>query len=209
MKIGYARVSSAGQSARGTDRGARGRRLREDLSGEGERRIHRPPVRAREALDQLRPGDELVVTRLDRLARSVPDLYTILQKIAAAGASFAALHQSGIDTDTPTGKLMLGILGVIAEFERDLIRERQAEGIARAKAAGIYRGKNKRKLDPAKVLEAYREHGDGAFKVLGCARSSVYRIVQEHALKEAEAAEAAAPPGEGIQRLIGDPAGAV
>jgi DNA invertase Pin-like site-specific DNA recombinase len=181
MKIGYARVSSAGQSLEAQI---------EALEAAGCAKIYQEKEsggstarrgQLERALDQLRAGDELVVTRLDRLARSVPDLYQILERISAAGAAFAAVHQSAVDTATPTGKLMLGILGVIAEFERDLIKERQAEGIARAKEKGIYRGK-KRKLDPGKVLEAYKEHGDKAHKVLGCARSSVYRIVQEHAL---------------------------
>lgn len=181
MKIGYARVSSAGQSLEAQI---------ETLEAAGCAKIYQEKesggsttrrFELEKAIDQLRPGDELVVTRLDRLARSVPDLYGILEKISAAGASFAAVHQSAVDTATPTGKLMLGILGVIAEFERDLIKERQAEGIAKARERGVYRGK-KRKLDPAKVLEAYREHGDQAHKHLGCARSSVYRIVHEQAL---------------------------
>lgn len=185
MKIGYARVSSAGQSLEAQV---------EALEAAGCEKIYQEKESGgstarrfalEKALDQLRAGDVLTVTRLDRLARSVPDLYGILEKISAAGAGFACLHQSGVDTATPTGKLMLGILGVIAEFERDLIRERQAEGIARAKEKGIYRGK-KRKLDPVKVLEAYREHGDQAHKILGCARSSVYRIVGEQAAELAE-----------------------
>lgn len=189
MKIGYARVSSSGQSLEAQI---------EALEAAGCEKIYREKesggstarrFELEKALDQLRTGDVLVVTRLDRLARSVPDLYGILQKIAAAGAGFAAVHQSGIDTSSPTGKLMLGILGVIAEFERDLIRERQAEGIKKAKAAGVYRGK-KRKLEPAAVLAAYREHGDNAWRILGCARSSVYRIVRDHA---AELGAAAAP----------------
>jgi DNA invertase Pin-like site-specific DNA recombinase len=193
MKIGYARVSSAGQSleaqidaleAAGCERIYQ----EKESGGSTTRRFE-----LEKALDQLRAGDVLVVTRLDRLARSVPDLYTILAKIQKADADFGALHQSSIDTNTPTGKLMLGILGVIAEFERDLIKERQAEGIARAKAAGVYGNRRrKRKLDPERVVAAYQEHGDAAHKVLGCSRSSLYRIVGEQAAKATEAVPAAA-----------------
>lgn len=180
MKIGYARVSSVGQSLEIQI---------EQLEGAGCDRIYREKESGSEttrrfelekALDQLRPGDVLLVTRLDRLARSVPDLYKILERIQKAGAGFQCVHQAGVDTTSPTGKLMLGILGIVAEFERDLIRERQASGIAKARERGMYRGSS-RKLDPAKVLAAYHEHGDNAWKVLGCARSSVYRIVREQA----------------------------
>jgi DNA invertase Pin-like site-specific DNA recombinase len=194
MKIGYARVSSAGQElgaqiealeAAGCDKIFR----EKESGGSTNRRFE-----LEKALDQLRAGDELVVTRLDRLARSVPDLYSILAKIQKAGGDFAALHQSSIDTNTPTGKLMLGILGVIAEFERDLIKERQAEGIARAKAAGKYgTRRTSRKLDPERVVAMFNEHGDKAHKLLGCSRSSLYRIVGEQAAKAAAAA-----PAEGV-----------
>lgn len=183
MKIGYARVSSSGQSleiqlealeAAGCTKIYQ----EKESGGSTDRRFA-----LEKAIDQLREGDELIVTRLDRLARSVPDLYKILEKVTAAGAGFSCIHQSGIDTTTPAGKLMLTVLGGIAEFERDLIRERQAEGIKRAKELGVYRRPTRRKLDPAKVLEAYQEHGDKAWKVLGCARSTVYRIVNEEAIR--------------------------
>jgi DNA invertase Pin-like site-specific DNA recombinase len=182
MKIGYARVSSTSQSLELQiealqQAGCEKIYQEKESGGSTTRRFA-----LEKALDQLRAGDELVVTRLDRLARSVPDLYGILQKASEAGAGFACLHQSGVDTSSPTGKLMLGILGVIAEFERDLIKERQVEGIRKAREKGVYRG-GRRKLDPAKVLAAYKEHGDKAHKHLGCARSTVYRIVQEEAAR--------------------------
>ncbi len=181
MKIGYARVSSSGQSleiqiealkAAGCEK-----IYEEKESGGSTARRHQ----LEKALDQLREGDELVTTKLDRLARSLQDLLGILQRVTAAGASFACLQQGGVDVTTSTGRLMLGILGSIAEFERELIRERQAEGIAKAKQRGAYRGKA-RKLDPAKVVAAYKEHGDNAWKELGCSRASVYRIVKAEAL---------------------------
>lgn len=191
MKIGYARVSSAGQSLEAQI---------EQLEAAGCEKIYQEKESGSEtsrrfelekAIDQLRPGDELLVTRLDRLARSVPDLYKIMGRVQEAGAGFVCIHQNGVNTTTPTGKLMLGLLGVVAEFERDLIKERQVAGIAKAKREGRYRGKARR-LDPVKVMAAYREHGDGAYKHLGCSRSSVYRIVGEQAAKDAEAVDVAA-----------------
>jgi DNA invertase Pin-like site-specific DNA recombinase len=178
MKIGYARVSSSGQSLEVQ---------LEALKAAGCEKIRQEKESARStenrhelerALDELRPGDELVVTRLDRLARSVADLYTIVRRISDAGATFACLQQSGANTNDATGKLLLGILGVVAEFENDLRRERQREGIQRAKERGAYRGP-KARIDPAKVRAAVAEHGGAtaAAKALGIGRASVYRIL--------------------------------
>jgi DNA invertase Pin-like site-specific DNA recombinase len=185
MKIGYARVSSGGQSLE---------LQLEALSAAGCEKIYREKESARStfkrveldrALDDLRAGDELIVTRLDRLARSVPDLYAILQRVGDAQASFLCLQQPGANTDTPTGKLLLGILGLVAEFENDLRRERQLEGIARAKGEGKYRGKQSR-LDPAAVAAAVAEHGSygKAARALGCSKASVGRIMGERAAAE-------------------------
>jgi DNA invertase Pin-like site-specific DNA recombinase len=178
MKIGYARVSSSGQSLDVQ---------LEALTAAGCEKIYREKESGRSttkrgelerAIDELRAGDELIVTRLDRLARSVPDLYGILQRVAGRSASFLCLQQPGANTDTPTGKLLLGILGLVAEFENDLRRERQLEGIARAREAGKYRGKQPT-IDPDKALAAYREHGSygKAAKALRCSKASVGRIV--------------------------------
>lgn len=178
MKIGYARVSTAEQSLDGqlaslTAAGCSKVYQEKESGGSTTRRAELD-----KALDQLREGDELLVTRLDRLARSVPDLYRILQRIHDAGAGLLCVQQSGVDTTTPTGRLLLGMLGVIAEFERDLIKDRQRDGIARAKQRGAYRGR-KAQLDPAKVRAAYEQHGSygAAAKALGCSKSSVERIV--------------------------------
>lgn len=179
MKIGYARVSSSGQSldvqlaalkAAGAEKIYREKQSGKSTDG-------RPELER--ALDQLRGGDELVVTRLDRLARSVPDLYAIVQRIDAAGGSFSCLQQGAIETTSSTGKLMLGILGAVAEFERNLLLERQREGIAAAKKAGKYSGR-KATIDPAKVREAYeRLGGAAAAKELGIGRASIYRILEQ------------------------------
>jgi len=92
------------------------------------------------ALDHLRPGDVLVVTKLDRLARSVAHLHQLLAQIEGKGAHLRVLAM-GLDTSTPTGRLMLNLLGSVAEFERAIMLERQREGIAKAKAEGKYRGR--------------------------------------------------------------------
>jgi DNA invertase Pin-like site-specific DNA recombinase len=180
MKIGYARVSSGGQSLElqleALEAAGCGKIYREKESG----RSTAKRGELERAIDDLRPGDELIVTRLDRLARSVPDLYAILQRASERGASFACLQQPGANTDTPTGKLLLGILGLVAEFENDLRRERQLEGIARAREQGKYRGKQST-IDPAKVAAAVTEHGSygKAAAALGCSKASVGRIMAE------------------------------
>jgi len=114
-------------------------------------------------LDFLRPGDVLMVTRIDRLARSIGDLQDIVRTVKARGASLRATEQP-TDTGTAAGKCFLDMLGVFAEFETNLRRERQLEGIAKAKAAGVYRGR-KPSIEPAQVRElraqgGARRHGD-------------------------------------------------
>ena len=129
-------------------------------------------------LEFVRDGDELVVTRVDRLARSVGDLQTIVATLRDRGASLRATEQP-IDTGTAAGKCFLDMLGVFAEFETNLRRERQLEGIAKAKERGVYKGR-KASIDPAKVRELHRD-GMGPAKIareLGVARSSVYRLLE-------------------------------
>lgn len=92
-------------------------------------------------LHVIGPGDVVLVTRLDRLARSTRDLLNILDKIGKAGAQFKSLRETWADTTTPIGRLMVTIIGGIAEFERELIRDRTGEGIRRAKAAGVHMGR--------------------------------------------------------------------
>jgi len=118
------------------------------------------------------------VTRLDRLARSVGDLHRIIEQLAAKKVGFRCLNQSGVDADTSTGKLMLAMLGAVAQFENDLRRERQAEGIAKAKAEGRYQGR-KPTIDPDKV-KTLHEQGLGPSAIareMGIARASVYRAL--------------------------------
>ena len=93
-------------------------------------------------LEYVRDGDILIVTKLDRLARSTADLYKIVSDLSAKGVSFKVLDDSAVDTSTRTGKLVMGILALIAEFETEIRRERQMEGIARAKAEGRTGGRS-------------------------------------------------------------------
>ena len=125
----------------------------------------------------LRPGDTLMVTRIDRLARSVGDLQDIVRSLKANGVSLKATEQP-IDTSTAAGKAFFDMLGVFAEFETSLRRERQMEGIAKAKVAGVYKGR-RRTIDPAAV-RGLKADGFGATQIakkLGIGRASVYRVL--------------------------------
>jgi DNA invertase Pin-like site-specific DNA recombinase len=181
MLVGYARTSTLDQKA-GLDA------QRRDLEGAGCEKLFIEQVssvnvaarqKLTEAVDFIRTGDTLVVTKLDRLARSVQHLMEILAAINAKGASLRIVAM-GVDTATPTGKLMLTILGGIAEFEREIMLERQREGIAKAKAEGKYRGRNP--TARAKSVEVQRLHNEGVgaseiAKRVGISRASVYRAL--------------------------------
>ena len=126
----------------------------------------------------LRPGDTLMVTRIDRLARSIRDLQNIVHDLRSKGVALRATEQP-VDTSTAAGKCFLDMLGVFAEFETNLRRERQLEGIAAAKAAGKYRGR-KPQIDPA-AISALAAEGLGPTAIaerLGINRASVYRAAK-------------------------------
>jgi DNA invertase Pin-like site-specific DNA recombinase len=128
-------------------------------------------------LSFLRPGDVLVVTRIDRLARSIGDLQDIVRAVKAKGATLRATEQP-IDTSTAAGKAFLDMLGVFAEFETNLRRERQLEGIAAAKAKGVYKGRPA-SIDATRIA-ALKAQGLGATEIskqLKIGRASVYRIL--------------------------------
>lgn len=159
MIYGYARVSTDGQSVESqvgalTAAGAN-RVFREVASGAKTDR-----VQLRRVLDQLGAGDVLMVTRLDRLARSTRDLLNTLAAITAKGAGFRSLGDGWADTTTPHGRLMLTVLGGLAEFERELIRVRTGEGRTRAKARGVKLGR-KPKLTLHQRREAMRRREEG------------------------------------------------
>jgi len=180
MMVGYARVSSVGQSldiqleelARaGCDKVFQEKRS--GTSAEARQALQ-------DALEFVREGDTLVVTRLDRLARSSMDLHTIIARVTAKGVKFHCVQQSGVDTDSGMGKLVLAILGAVAEFETDIRKERQREGIEKAKADGRYKGR-KPSVDIVRVREL-REAGLGPSaiaKQLKVGRTSVYRALRE------------------------------
>lgn len=128
-------------------------------------------------LSFLRKGDTLVVARIDRLARSLADLAALVRELEEKGVSLKATEQP-VETSSAAGKAFLGMLGVFAEFETNLRRERQMEGIAKAKAAGVYR-RRKQSID-ADAIRSLREQGLGASEIaerLKIGRASVYRLL--------------------------------
>lgn len=178
MLVGYGRVSSSGQSLdiqldALTQAGCE-KVFAEKVSG----RSTRDRVELANALDFVREGDTLVVTRLDRLARSVGDLHQIIERLTAKGVSFKCLNQSGVDTDTSTGRLMLAVLGAVAQFENDIRRDRQMEGVMKAKAEGRYKGR-KPSIDHTRVKELHHSGMRPAdiARSLGIGRASVYRAL--------------------------------
>ena len=124
------------------------------------------------ALDFAREGDCLIVTKLDRLCRSVAELVAITERLRSKGVALRILSMN-LDTTTPTGKLMLNLLGSIAEFERELMLERQREGIAKAKSAGKYQGRQPTARRKAPQVLELRKSGLGAREI--AARLSIAR----------------------------------
>lgn len=128
-------------------------------------------------MDFLRKGDVLTVTRIDRLARSIGDLQDIVRTVRAKGASLRATEQP-IDTSTAAGKAFLDMLGVFAEFETNLRKERQLEGIAKAKAEGVYKGRKPSiDTDQVRFLKAQGMGPMAIAKQLKIGRASVYRAL--------------------------------
>lgn len=179
MLYGYARVSTTDQDLTLQEEALKAAGcdlvVSEKVTGtsrEGRQELER-------LLQFIREGDTLVVTRVDRLARSIGDLQDIVRGLKAKGVSLRATMQS-VDTSTAAGKAFLDMLGVFAEFETNLRKERQAEGIAKAKAAGVYKGRRP-EIDRAAILKLKAE-GLGATAIakrLGIGRASVYRILTD------------------------------
>ena len=147
--VGYARVSSTGQDLAvqleklsGCHKVFKEKRAGVDTG--------RPELKR--CLEYLREGDTLLVTKIDRLARSTSDLYRIISELAEKGVAFRVVDDPTIDTTSRTGKLVMGILALIAEFENDIRRERQMDGIAKAKERGVHFGR-KLELTPQKIAE--------------------------------------------------------
>jgi DNA invertase Pin-like site-specific DNA recombinase len=180
MLVGYARTSTAEQTAGLADQVA-------ELTALGCERVfeeHGSGVdserqRLREAIDFVRRGDVLVVTKPDRIARSAIDLLSTVKAVQAKGCEVRILSL-GIDTTAPTGKLTLTVLAGMAEFERDLMLERQRVGIAAAKAEGKYKGRAPTARAKASDVAELWHGGMGATEIaskLGISRASVYRIL--------------------------------
>jgi DNA invertase Pin-like site-specific DNA recombinase len=176
---GYARVSSGGQDLA---------IQREALKKAGCHQVREEKVsgtswKGRTELELLmsfmRKGDVLMVTRIDRLARSLKDLQDIVHELRANGVTLKATEQN-VDTSTPAGKCFLDMLGTFAEFETAIRKERQLEGIAKAKAQGVYKG-GKARIDRARLLEL-KAAGMNPSKIareMGIDRTSVYRLFAE------------------------------
>ena len=179
MLIGYARTSTLEQKA-GLEAQI------ESLKGVGCDRVWQeqtssigPRGALRAAVDYARDGDVVVVTKLDRLARSVRNLGEIVEELEGKGVGLRVLDL-GLDTTNATGKLMLNVLGAVAQFEREMMLERQLEGIAKAKAEGKYRGrKPTARAKAGEVLELVSagESRREVAKKLGISERSVYRVL--------------------------------
>ena len=179
MKVAYIRVSSSGQSLEvqrdAVTKANATKIFEEKVSGtstQGRDKL-------RECLDFVREGDELVITRIDRLARSVLDLQLIIKELTDKGVSLTATEQP-ISTKDATSKCFLDMLGVFAELETNLRKERQMEGIAKAKEKGVYKG-GKAKID-VEQIKKLKEQGMGATAIgrqLKIDRTSVYRLLKK------------------------------
>jgi DNA invertase Pin-like site-specific DNA recombinase len=158
-RVGYARVSTYGQTLAAQV---------EQLTRDGCETIYREKAsgaradrkQLRRLLRALQHGDTVVVTRIDRLARSTFDLFAIVKQVVDTGAQFRSLAEPWADTGTSTGRLMIAVLGGLADVERDLIRTRTAEGRMRAKVRGTHMGRPP-KLTPAQAREARQRINDG------------------------------------------------
>jgi DNA invertase Pin-like site-specific DNA recombinase len=182
MDIGYARTSTAEQKAglEAQERDLRSAGCERVFSERASSVAHRAQLDA--AIEFLREGDTLIVTKPDRLARSVADMLAIVARLEAKRVALRVLSMGGseVDTRTPTGRLMLTMLGAVAEFERALMLERQREGIAKAKAEGRYIGRAPTARRQAAQILALAGKGlkpTAIARQLGIGRSSVYRVL--------------------------------
>ncbi|MGZ2382853.1 recombinase family protein [Rhizobium brockwellii] len=178
--IGYARTSTVDQKA-GFDAQLRDlkehgctKTFAEQVSSVAER------AELERCLDYVREGDTLVVTKLDRLARSMHDLMSIIARLEKKDVSLRILAMN-LDTGTPTGKLMLSVLGAVAQFEREMMLERQREGVAKAKAEGKYTGRQptaQRQSDEVLKLKASGKTMAEIMTALDISESSYWRILR-------------------------------
>jgi DNA invertase Pin-like site-specific DNA recombinase len=184
MQIGYARTSTADQKA-GLD--AQVAELK--AAGVEELFVEQvSSVQKREELDKalkfIRKGDSLVITKLDRLARSIPDLVRIIGILEEKQATLRIMAMN-LDTSTPTGRLLLNLVGSVSQFEREIMLERQREGVAKAKAEGKYKGRKptaRAKSDDVIAKFKADQRPTDIARSVGIGRASVYRILNEAGL---------------------------
>jgi DNA invertase Pin-like site-specific DNA recombinase len=178
--VGYARVSSVGQSLDLQEAALRDAGCEKVFSEKRTGTTQAGREELRRALEYVRDGDVFVVARIDRLARSVTDLSEIIAALTAKGVGFRALQQGEFDTTTATGRLFLTMLGAFAEFETNLRRERQMEGIAKAKSEGRYKGRPET-VDKPTIRQLHAEGMKPAHiaKRVGVARSTVYEALKD------------------------------
>jgi DNA invertase Pin-like site-specific DNA recombinase len=184
MLVGYARTSTADQRA-----GLEAQVVELKAAGVEELFVEQvSSVQKRDELDKVlkfvRKGDSLVVTKLDRLARSIPDLVRIMGALGEKQATLRILAMD-LDTGTPTGRLLLNLVGSVGQFEREIMLERQREGVAKAKAEGKYKGRKPtaraKTQDVIAKFKADQRPTDIA-KSIGIGRASVYRILSDAGL---------------------------
>lgn len=177
-RIGYARVSTTDQDldTQLTKLKAEGCEVIRSEKVSGASRDGRTELAT--ILDFLRPGDELMVTRLDRLGRDTRDVLNLIHECEQRGA-FVTVLDPHVSTRGEMGHIVLTVLGMVAEMERRFIRERQREGIIKAKEEGVYNG-GKRRLDRDRILVLYNQ-GNGPAAIArstGCSRMQIYRILK-------------------------------
>lgn len=187
MKIGYVRVSTVEQNT------ARQEALMEQLgvervyiekaSGKSSKKEDRPVLE--EMMNFIREGDILVVESISRFARSTIDLLNLVERLESKGVEFIS-QKENIDTSTPQGKFMLTVFAALAQLEREQTRQRQAEGIAIAKAQGKYKGRKPIEVDTEEFDKTYRKVLDGeitnnyAMKKMGLKRNTYYKFVSDY-----------------------------
>lgn len=202
MQVGYARTSSTEQNA-GLEAQLSALKAAgcEEIYQEQVSAIGSRPQLAI-AMNFLRKGDTLIVCNISRLARSVADLLSIIKQLEGKGAALRILEFGGsaVDTKGPTGKLILTLVGAIAEFERSLMLERQLAGIAKAKAEGKYKGRaptaRRQELEIIR-LRAEGKTAEFIAEKLGVNRSSVFRIIKEAKTKPPATRQDASSPSSG------------
>ena len=180
MIVGYARTSTLEQVAgfEAQDRDLRTAGVERIFQEQVSSVAVRPQLEA--ALDFVREGDVFVVTKLDRLARSVANMLEIVARLEKKDVALRVLSL-GLDTSTPTGRLMLTVMGGVAEFERSMMLERQREGIAKAKAEGVYRGRKptaRAKIDEVKAMKQAGRSMREIAEALGISVGSVHGMLK-------------------------------